>query len=67
MGEAVKLTGASRNTLKGHFRTLVERGRLISTVQAEVFGTSCVEGLADADFDSADGDRTGALSDALGW
>jgi Fic family protein len=28
IGEAVKLTGASRNTLKQHFRTLVERGRL---------------------------------------
>ena len=28
MGEVVKLTGASRNTLKEHFRTLVERGHL---------------------------------------
>lgn len=28
MGEAIKLTGASRNTLKQHFRTLVERGHL---------------------------------------
>lgn len=28
MGEVVKLTGASRNTLKEHFRTLVERGYL---------------------------------------
>jgi len=28
IGEAVKLTGASRNTLKQHFRTLVERGTL---------------------------------------
>ena len=28
MGEAVKLTGASRNTLKEHFRTLVTRGYL---------------------------------------
>ena len=28
IGEAIKLTGASRNTLKQHFRTLVERGRL---------------------------------------
>ncbi|WP_295408162.1 DUF977 family protein [uncultured Thiocystis sp.] len=28
MGEAIKLTGASRNTIKQHFRTLVERGTL---------------------------------------
>ena len=28
IGEAIKLTGASRNTLKGHFRTLVEKGHL---------------------------------------
>jgi DNA-binding IclR family transcriptional regulator len=28
LGEAIKLTGASRNTLKQHFRTLVERGTL---------------------------------------
>ncbi|MCI0354682.1 MAG: Fic family protein, partial [Acidobacteria bacterium] len=28
MGEAIKLTGASRNTLKQHFRALVERGHL---------------------------------------
>ena len=28
IGAAVKLTGASRNTLKQHFRTLVERGTL---------------------------------------
>lgn len=28
IGEAVKLTGASRNTLKQHFRVLVERGHL---------------------------------------
>ena len=28
IGEAVKLTGASRNTLKQHFRGLVERGHL---------------------------------------
>jgi predicted HTH transcriptional regulator len=28
IGEAIKLTGASRNTLKQHFRALVERGRL---------------------------------------
>lgn len=28
MGDAIKLTGASRNTLKEHFRTLVERGYL---------------------------------------
>ena len=27
-GEAIKLTGASRNTLKQHFRALVERGHL---------------------------------------
>ncbi|MFO1510704.1 MAG: hypothetical protein U1F31_13160 [Steroidobacteraceae bacterium] len=26
--EAIKLTGASRNTLKQHFRALVERGTL---------------------------------------
>jgi len=28
MAEAIRLTGASRNTLKQHFRTLVERGTL---------------------------------------
>jgi Fic family protein len=28
IGKAIKLTGASRNTLKQHFRTLVERGYL---------------------------------------
>jgi Fic family protein len=28
MGDAIKLTGASRNTLKLHFRALVERGEL---------------------------------------
>lgn len=28
MSEAIKLTGASRNTLKQHFRSLVERGHL---------------------------------------
>ncbi len=28
IGEAIRLTGASRNTLKGHFRALVERGQL---------------------------------------
>ena len=28
IGEAIKLTGASRNTLKQHFRTLVERDTL---------------------------------------
>ena len=28
IGEAIKLTGASRNTLKQHFRTLVARGTL---------------------------------------
>ncbi|NCA87795.1 MAG: Fic family protein [Gammaproteobacteria bacterium] len=28
IGQAIKLTGASRNTLKQHFRTLVERGTL---------------------------------------
>ena len=28
MGEAIKLTGASRNTLKQHFRALVEQGQL---------------------------------------
>lgn len=28
MGEVIKLTGASRNTLKQHFRALVERGAL---------------------------------------
>ncbi len=28
MGEAIRLTGASRNTLKQHFRSLVERGHL---------------------------------------
>ena len=28
MGEAIKLTGASRSTLKQHFRALVERGTL---------------------------------------
>ncbi|RPJ45330.1 MAG: DUF977 family protein, partial [Betaproteobacteria bacterium] len=29
IGEAIKLTQASRNTLKQHFRALVERGQLI--------------------------------------
>jgi Fic family protein len=28
IGEAIALTGASRNTLKQHFRTLVEKGHL---------------------------------------
>jgi Fic family protein len=28
IGEAIKLTGASRNTLKQHFRALVDRGML---------------------------------------
>lgn len=28
IGDVIKLTGASRNTLKGHFRNLVERGHL---------------------------------------
>jgi hypothetical protein len=28
MGDAIKLTGASRNTLKQHFRSLLERGSL---------------------------------------
>ena len=28
IGEAIKLTGANRNTLKQHFRALVERGQL---------------------------------------
>ncbi|MGH8703417.1 MAG: Fic family protein [Burkholderiales bacterium] len=28
MGDAIRLTGGSRNTLKQHFRALVERGRL---------------------------------------
>jgi Fic family protein len=28
MGQAIKLTGASRNTLKQHFRMLIERGHL---------------------------------------
>lgn len=28
IGEAIRLTGASRNTLKPHFRTLVKRGAL---------------------------------------
>lgn len=28
MGDAIKLTGASRNTLKQHFRRLIERGNL---------------------------------------
>ena len=28
MGEAIRLTGASRNTLKQHFRALAERGNL---------------------------------------
>jgi len=28
IGESIRLTGASRNTLKQHFRTLVERGEL---------------------------------------
>jgi predicted HTH transcriptional regulator len=28
MGDVIRLTGASRNTLKQHFRALVEQGRL---------------------------------------
>jgi len=28
MGEVIRLTGASRNTLKQHFRALVDRGQL---------------------------------------
>lgn len=28
MGDAIKLTGVSRNTLKQHFRSLVEQGHL---------------------------------------
>lgn len=28
MGDAIRLTGGSRNTLKQHFRALVERGHL---------------------------------------
>ena len=28
IGEAISLTGANRNTLKQHFRSLVERGHL---------------------------------------
>ncbi len=28
IGDAIKLTSASRNTLKQHFRSLVERGTL---------------------------------------
>jgi len=28
MGDAIRLTGASRNTLKQHFRSLVQRGHL---------------------------------------
>ena len=30
MSEAVKLTGANRNTLKGHFKKLVEQGLIES-------------------------------------
>jgi DeoR/GlpR family transcriptional regulator of sugar metabolism len=29
IGEMIKLTGASRNTLKQHFRQLVEKGHLV--------------------------------------
>ena len=29
MGEAIRLTGGNRNTLKQHFRTLVEQGQLV--------------------------------------
>jgi predicted HTH transcriptional regulator len=28
MGDAIRLTGSNRNTLKRHFRALVERGHL---------------------------------------
>jgi hypothetical protein len=28
MGDAIRLTGGNRNTLKLHFRTLVEQGHL---------------------------------------
>lgn len=40
MGDAIRLTGGSRNTLKQHFRALVERGHLASTAPAEASGTS---------------------------
>jgi len=29
MGDMIRLTGASRNTLKGHFRSLIEQGHLV--------------------------------------
>lgn len=29
MGEALRLTGGNRNTLKQHFRALVEQGQLV--------------------------------------
>lgn len=43
IGEVIKLTGANRNTLKQHFRTLVERGTLTSTAAAEGSGTTCAD------------------------
>ena len=40
MGDAIRLTGSNRNTLKQHFRALVERGHLGQHGAVEAFGTS---------------------------
>jgi len=48
IGEAIKLTGASRNTLKQHFRALVERGTLDQRGSGRGSGTTCAEGMSGA-------------------
>jgi Fic family protein len=42
IGEIIKLTGTSRNTLKQQFRQLVEKGHLIRHVVVERLGTPCL-------------------------
>jgi len=41
IGETIKLTGTSRNTLKQHFRALVERGKPKPARQGPVSVTTC--------------------------
>ena len=41
MAEAIKLTGASRNTLKQHFRALVVKGNLANRAAGVAFGMNC--------------------------
>jgi hydrogenase expression/formation protein HypD len=43
IGEAIKLTGVSRNTLKQHFRVLVERGTLDQHGSGRGVCTACAE------------------------